>query len=325
MIFTRLTTTHTEANGGRFITIPEVIQTVFPIKEGRKFLSYANATDSELYVSLQQLDIPLGAAMVFGPNKEGVMAAIAGAFGDRDLNITALSSFGIGKASMTELIAQEHKSVSSDRKQERPSEPKEKEDEHKVPGFIGKFEEAVKDLHDKGFTVHAQELARVFSGITLLPKETPITVEKHTGTELIDLKIDDLVMDQLNLQTDKEYDVLMTYYMRFPILVIKFVTQPDSFIQVTARIHDNPNVLGRICAHLKTTVNFYFGTVYFNDAVVASAMRHKATVELYGNLLVGGTKRNVENALLSVNQVSREDLIDPDSITVRLVSEIGRG
>jgi len=305
--------------------MPEVIQTIFPIKEGRKFVGYANTTDSELYISLQQLNIPLGAAMVYGPNKEGVMATIAGAFGDRGLNITALSSFGIGKASTTELIAQEHKSANSGGKQRKVVKEKGGEEEHKIPGFIGRFEEAVKELLEKGFTVNAQELARVFSGITLLPKETPITVEKHSGTELVDLKISDLVMDQLHLQVDKEYDVLLTYYMRFPILVIKFITQPDTFIQVRGTILNNPNVLARICAHLARTVNFYFGTVYFNDSIESSVTHQEATIELYGNLLVGATKRNVESALLSVNTVSQEELIEPNSITVRLVSEIGRG
>ncbi len=101
----------------------------------------------------------MGAAIVFGPNKEGVMTATAGAFGDRYSNISALTSFGIGKASMKPLISQEHNSVSSDLKQECPSEPRRKGGRTQSSGFIGKFEEAVK-TSAKGFKVQA-ELATV--------------------------------------------------------------------------------------------------------------------------------------------------------------------
>ena len=96
MILSRLTTTHSEVGGRRFITLPESIEDVFQVREESKLFGYSNVDDSELYVSLKQLHIPLGAALAYGTNEPGVMAAIGKSFGAREMNIIAFHSFGIG-------------------------------------------------------------------------------------------------------------------------------------------------------------------------------------------------------------------------------------
>jgi hypothetical protein len=315
MIFSVLTTTHSEVIGGKFITLPNEIQEIFQVQENTKLHGYSNPDGCELYISLSELDIPLGAAMVYAPNLPGVMGLVASSFGKRDLNIIAFSSFGIGKSGMTELLAQEYK-----------RQPKDETAEQEEQGFIGRFESAAKELENQHFLVHVQPLVRVMAQIPLLPKSAaPIPVKRHVGTDLLDLKVTDLVLDQLKLDSKKEYDVLLTYYVRFPLMVLKFVTCPSSMVRVIAQIYDEPNVLGRVCTCLQEVVNFHVGTVRYcmnNGSLEAS---RKASIELYGDLLPNKTKKDVEEALFSINKTFEKELINNSSISAQLISEIGRG
>jgi hypothetical protein len=293
---------------------------------------YSNVKDNELYVSLKKLDVPLGAAMIYGPNDPGIMGVINTSFGGRGLNVVAFGSFGIGKSSMTELIAQEYRNLTKPDIPQTPSPQKHgntsKHDQSQpeVSGFIKNFNDAVEELKNKGFTVHSQSLVRVLSEIPLLPKSAvPISIERHAGTSLLDIRLTDLVISQLGLDESKEYDVLITYYVRFPLLVVKFITKPSQVIQVIAQIADKPNILGRVCSHMKEAVNFYVGMVRYSMANGSVENQAKASIELYGNLIGGATKKDVEEALFSVNKMSQEKLIEEDTISVRLISEIGRG
>jgi len=321
VIFTVLTTTHSEVASGKYVTIPETIQKILPAEEGARLFAYSNDKDSELYISLKQLEIPLGIAMICGPNEPNDIGEIASAFGRKGLNIVAFNSFGIGKSGMVEVVVQEYHSASVS--QPPATRSKEESSAEESPRFIGDFSAVIEDLRTRDYKVYSQDLLRVLPDLPSMPSiPVPIHVTRHLGTNLLNLRIDSLAMNQLKLEEQKEYHVLLTYYMRFPLLVIKFIARPSGFVQIRAQVMHKPNVLGPICESVGNLVKLCNGSVIFNIPHNAKNQT-KAWVDLYGELKSGVSKRDVEQALLTVNEKEKEELLIANTIHICLITEVG--
>ncbi len=299
MIELELSWTYSDPTG-QYLLLPDSIKRSLGLEQKTELFAYPNPKEKELYLCLIPLDRPIMAVTFLGVDEPGVIADIASVFGKNDENITHFASFAMGGSSVTELIFQHPKPIERGSIRDLFTEAWQKIEEE-----LNKL----KTLSD----INEQFLYNIIPAImTNPPLRIPVMESK--------LPLIPLALDQLELkkhEKTREYFVLLTSYVRFPILVAKFLPNPHRIVEISIDVSHEPNVLGPICESLREKTNIFSGNLRYHSDV-KSPKKAKARLLLYGDLLNNSTKIDVQEALRpSIDK----GIIDADTVVCRLVSE----
>lgn len=288
-------------NGVPYVELDNHESTHVSFRDGVKLSTHVSLPYKEICLSTSGLDSQLRALTVVVEDQKGVLAEISNFLGKEDIDIGQCGYFTIGAIGVSESVF-------------RHSTP---------PGVMATATQMAK-IFERLDELQYVRKAYPQSVNDIMPFLD--TLHKCDGLSEVSgrrIKLASGSFEKLELSDAKHLSVV-TSYMRFPMIIIKTLPDPESIAFVGADLTDKPLVLGPFCDSIKDFVNILGFTTDYIPAL-SSDPPNKSRIRIFCRI----TERNkswedIRTKLLGINAKHHRNLVDVESVQVMPITEYER-
>lgn len=270
-------------------------------QDGVKLYTHANSPYKEIYLSTSDLDSQLRALTIVVEDQQGVLAEISNFLGKEDIDISQCGYFTIGASGVSESIFR-HSTT---------------------PGVVATATQMAKIFERLGKLqyirkVYPQSINEIMPFLDTLPRCDGLS--EISGRRI---KLTPGVLEKLELRNTKHL-CIVTGYMRFPMMIVKMLADPENVAFIGADLTHEPLVLGPFCDSMKDLVNI-IGLSIDHIHAPPDGSPNKVRTRIFCRITDRGKScGDIKAKLVGINDRYHRSLVNVESVKVIPITEYER-
>jgi len=269
-------------------------------QQGVKLLTYIDRDYKEVFLSASNLDSQLRALTIVVEDQQGVLTAIAGCLGNEKIDITECGYFAIGSIGVNESIFRHSTSPTGVMTTEIQ---------------MATISRKLKDLQwvRQVYPQSVNEILPILDNLHKCDGSSQVVGRK--------LKLAPGSLEELGLG-EGEHLCIVTSYMRFPMIIIRILSDLQNISFIGADIADKPLTLAHFCDSIKEDVNIIGLSVHHIPTTTRDQL-NKARVRIFCKISGQASCEQVKTKILGINSNNRT-LVDVESLQVINIDEYAK-